>query len=116
MISKKIAFFIIVIASLFVINNLVKSISDLWQKKSIVENARMEVEEEKKRNVELKNMIKQVDDSQFVEEEARNKLFLSKPGEKKIILSLTDFVSSDSAMLKSEDMRPNWKKWWDLFF
>ena len=116
MVPKKIAFFIIIIASLFIINNLVQSIYALWQKKGIVENARIEVEEEKKKNLELKNKLEQVGDPQFVEEEARNRLFLTKPGEQVVVLSDKVFEATKSAKIEPVDTRPNWKRWWDLFF
>jgi hypothetical protein len=52
----------------------------------------------------------------FVEEEARNKLFLAKPGEGIVIIP-TDVLSTTSSKTKKAlDSRPNWQKWWELFF
>lgn len=103
-------------ASLLIINNLVRSIYTLWQKRDLVENARQEVEEKKRENEVLKKKIKTVERPQFIEEEARNKLFLSKPGEGVIVLSQKDLEATLSAEPKPRDSRPNWKKWLDLFF
>jgi cell division protein FtsB len=117
MLPKKIGFFIILIASIFIINNLVRSIYSLWQKDSLVEEARGKVEEEKKRNSELKNKLSQIDNQQYIEKEARNKLFLAKPGEQVIVLPEDVLLKATlSATPTPTDTRPNWRKWWDLFF
>jgi cell division protein FtsB len=114
---KKIVFFCIILASLFIVNNLVQSIYSLWQKKNLVENSIFEVEREKRRNQELKNKLSQVRDRQFVEEEARNKLFMLKQGEQAVILSEKVLQEATvSAKKPASDTRPNWKKWWDFFF
>jgi len=53
---------------------------------------------------------------EFVEEEARNKLNMSKPGETIVILppSPTTFLNQPGE--KTNLPLPNWKKWWNLFF
>ncbi|HSW48257.1 MAG TPA: septum formation initiator family protein [Candidatus Saccharimonadales bacterium] len=116
MLTKKIAFFIIIIASIFIINNLVRSIYTLWQKKNLVVNAKQDVDREKAENEELKRKLAKVEKPEFVEEQARDKLFMSKPGEGVIVLSQKDLEATISAKPKPVDTRPNWKKWWDLFF
>lgn len=113
---KKIVFFIIIIASVVIINNLVHSIYTLWQKKYLVENSRLEVEKQRSKNQELRNKLDEIGRPQFVEEEARNKLFLVKPGEQVVILSEKDLKATASSKPKPKDTRANWKKWWELFF
>lgn len=113
---KKIAFFVIIIVSIFIINSLVHSIYTLWQKKHLVVDARLDAEREREKNQTLKNKLNIIENPQFVEEEARNKLFLVKPGEQIVVLSEKDLKASDSAKPKPKDTRPNWKKWYDLFF
>ena len=112
---KKIVFFIIVISSLFIINSLIHSIYSLWQKQSLVVSARQEFEKEKTKNQKLTDDLAQVKKPQFVEEEARDKLFLAKPGEKIIVIPSTYLEASPSVSLAPRDTRPNWEKWWDLF-
>jgi cell division protein FtsB len=114
--GKKIVFFIIILASFLVINNLVRSIYTLWQKQYLVDNMRLEVEQKKKENQELQKKLDFTKRPQFVEEEARNKLFMGKPGEGIIVLSQKDLEGTMSAKPKPVDTRPNWKKWWDMFF
>lgn len=111
---KKIVFFVILLASLFTINNLVHSIYTLWHKETLIEKAKIELEKEKKENQTLKQKLTVVRKPQFVEEEARNKLFLAKPGEGILVLPTTH--ASPSAAPTPQDIRPNWKKWWDKFF
>ena len=113
---KKIVFFAIVLASIFVINSFIHSIYNLWQKNDLVVKAKQDLEKEKKENRMLKKKLATVKQPQFVEEEARNKLFLAKPGEG-IIMIPTDYDrASRSANIKPTDTRPNWQKWWDTFF
>jgi cell division protein FtsB len=115
--AKKIVFFGILIISLFIINNLSHSIYSLWQKRQLVTDAKLEVDKEKQRNLELKNKLNQIKRPQFIEEEARNKLFLSKPGEQILVISEKDLAEATASVKpKPRDTRPNWKKWWDMFF
>lgn len=113
---KKIVFFAIIIISIFVINNFIHSIYNLWQKNDLLVRAKKDLENEKKENEELKRRLEEVKEPSFVEEEARNKLFLAKPGEGIVILP-TDVLSSTSSNQRTpEDTRSNWQKWWDTFF
>lgn len=112
---KKIVFFAIIIASIFVINNLAHSIYNLWHKNDLIVSAKRDLEKEQKKNIELKKKLSNVSRPQFVEEEARNKLFLAKPGEGIIVLPSESTKTSVSAT-KKQDTRSNLQKWWDLFF
>lgn len=111
---KKIAFFVILIASFFVINNMIHSIFALWQKDQLVVSAQKELEEEKRKNQELKKQLAVVQKSQFVEEEARNKLFLAKPGESLVILPTIQPVEKRTQNT-SHDAKANWQQWWEFF-
>ncbi len=111
---KKILFFTIIIASVFIINNLVHSIYTLWQKQQLVDNARRELIREKEENQELKRRLSMARDPLFIEEEARNKLFLTKPGEGVIVIPTEAIKASSGAIIKP-DTRQNWEKWRDTF-
>ncbi len=110
---KKIIFIIAIIISLLIIKNLVFSIYGLWQKQDLFVQAQKETEKEKKRNAELKSSISIAKSPQFIEEQARNKLFLVKPGESEIILPKSDNKGSSHAQPQNI---PNWEKWFRLFF
>jgi len=113
---KKIAFLIIIIISVIIINNLVQSIISLSNKKHLVTDAKTELERQQKENQELKGKLAQIKKPQFFEAEARNKLFLGKPGEGVIVISKDELEASASSKPIPQDTRPNWKKWWDVFF
>lgn len=113
---KKIVFFAIVIVSFFVINNFIHTIYNLWQKNDLVVRAKKDLDNEKKENQQLKQQLGEVKKPGFVEEEARNKLFLAKPGEGIVIIPTEVLSTSSSEKKKTIDTRSNWQKWFDLFF
>jgi len=83
---KKVVVFFLIVIFLLTINNLAHSIYSLWQKQDHLVKARQELKKAKKENRQLREQDRIVSDPQFVEKEARNKLFLTKPGEQIIIL------------------------------
>lgn len=111
---KKAIFFIVIIASILIINSLVHSIVDLWQKRGYVTSAENRLEKARKENKELKSRLEEVKSKDFIEEETRNKLFMGKEGESEIIISQNLFKLDSKPQVKKEI--PNWEKWWDLFF
>lgn len=113
---KRIFFIITILASIFIINNLIQSIYTLWSKKQLVLNMKNEAEKEIEENKELKKKLNIVEKPQFIEKEARDKLFLAKPGDEIVVLSEKDLKASQEVKPKPKDTRPNWRKWWELFF
>lgn len=114
---KKIVFFVFIIASLFIINDLTHSIYNLWQKRDLVDRARRTLSTEKKKNDELKKKLNEVAQPQFIEREARDKLFLVKPGEGIVVVEPTVFMqATPSSAVKPTDKQPYWKQWWEAFF
>lgn len=114
---KKIVFFVFIVISLFIINDLTHSIYNLWQKRDLVDRARRTLSTEKKKNDELKRQLKEVAKPQFIEKEARDKLFLVKPGEGIVVIEPTVYIqASTSSEVLPMDRRPNWKKWREMFF
>lgn len=73
--------------------------------------AKQELDKAKEENRRLKVRLTQVNSDSFVEEEARDKLFLVKPGESGVILP---HETTENASKKPE--LPNWQKWLRLFF
>ena len=116
MIIKKIGFFIAVIVLIFVINNFIHSIYSLWQKNNVITHTKIELEKEKKENQELKKQLSEVNNQQFVEEEARDKLFMIRPGEGIILLPTIDMPITPTPRPVPSEPQPDWKKWWNLFF
>lgn len=113
---KKIAFFTIILVLLLTINNLIHSIFTIWQKQDLIIQAQKDLIAEKEENQRLKKNISQVNQPQFIETEARDKLLLAKPGEGIVILPKSRLSTSSSPINHVLDGRPNWQKWWDIFF
>ena len=109
---KKIVFFTTIVISIIIINGLVRSIYDLWNKQDVVERARVDLEKQRQENKELQAQLSYVKSDEFIEKEARDKLFMVKEGESKVLIP-------DSLIEKEEPEEvivvPNWKKWLDLF-
>ena len=112
---KKISFIIIIIISIFIINSLARSIYDLWNKQDLIVRAKQDLDREKEENQKIKSQLSLVGNEQFIEEEARNKLFLVKPGEQEVIIP-QELQDADKLAKQNRDNAPNWKKWWNLFF
>lgn len=110
---KKIIFIITIIVSILIINNLVHSIYDLWQKKDLIGKAQQELVRQKQENQKLKSRLSYVESKDFIEKEARDKLLLLKPGEEQVLI-LQNLIQEKE--IESKDNTPNWKKWWELFF
>lgn len=110
---KRAIFVIVFVVSVFTIKNLVQSIYDLWQKQDLLVQANLRLEKEKKRHEELRRKLAVVESEHFIEEQARNKLFLGREGESEVILPPPAETSVASA---AAEKKPNYQQWLDLFF
>ncbi|MBI2621443.1 MAG: septum formation initiator family protein [Candidatus Levybacteria bacterium] len=109
---KKILFFVGIAVGIVIINGLVRSIYDLWKKQDLVVSAKRELEKEKKENEKLKRQLVLVGTEEFIESEARNKLFMVKPGEEGVIVP-QDLIKKKEK--KEVAKLPNWQQWVNLF-
>jgi cell division protein FtsB len=108
---KKVFFAITVIILLIIVNNLVHSIYDIWQKKDFLTEAEKELSFQKQENQRLKSQLSYSKTEEFIEKEARNKLFMVKRGEQRVLISKESEKPQEE---KTNDS--NWKQWWNLFF
>lgn len=109
---KKVAYIITIIVCIVIINGLVHSIYDLWKKQDLVVKAQEDLNREKQKNQELKAQLSYVQSEEFVEEAARDKLFMVKPGESGVI------IPEELIQKKKEKVvvvLPNWQQWINLF-
>lgn len=111
---KKSIFILIVVVLLLIINGLIHSILDLWGKQSLVTQAKNEFSRQKLLNQKLKGELSYVKSSQFIDEQAHNKLFMVKPGEQEVLIS-QKLIKTSRSQNKVKDI-PNWQKWLNLFF
>ncbi len=112
---RRAIFLTIIVVSLFIIKNLVTSIYNLWQKQDLITQAQKEFEEAKKKNQELKTKLEIANSERFIEEQARNRLFLVKPNEQQIVIP-PHLLKPSVTPKPTESPKPNWQQWWDLFF
>lgn len=113
---KKILYLLVVLASLFISNNLIRSINNLWQKQYLVTEAREELASEKNEYERLKDQLERVKRQDFVEEEARNKLFLVQPGEQIVLVPQEILTATAGAASTPKSALPHWKEWLQHFF
>ena len=111
---KKVLYALIIIASIYIINNLVRSIYSLWQKQDLIIAAREELHQEKNEYEKLKDQLGRVKRQDYVESEARDKLFLVKSGET-IVLVPEELGATSSAESKKPTLSI-WRQWVELFF
>jgi cell division protein FtsB len=112
---KKILFFISIILFLFIINNFFHSIYNLWQKQDLITAAHSELAREQEEQRKLISQLKTIQDPSYVEEEARNKLFLAKPGEEIVVLPPTPATAANRPQ-KVSIVMPVWEQWYKLIF
>ena len=110
---KKILFVGTVLVFILIINGLLHSIYDLWHKQDLVTSAQKNLEAEQLKNQKLKADLSYVGSQEFIETEARNKLFLVKPGEQDVIIP--PIMIAQGAKNQNDLGKPNWQKWIDLF-
>ena len=109
---KKTLYIGAIVIIIIIINGFAHSIYDLWSKKDLITSAQKKLDEEKLKNQKLKGELSYVQTKEFIESEARNKLFLQKPGEKEIIVPA--IVQKDNP--KAQAQKQNWQKWLELFW
>lgn len=113
---KKILYLLILIISIFISNNLIRSTINLWQKNHLVGDAERELELQKNEQEKLKDQLARVKRTDFVEEEARDKLFMVKPGEKMVLVGGGGESVLGERKRAQEISLPTWKQWWNIFF
>lgn len=111
---KKIVYFLVIGALLLSINNLSRSIYDLWQKQEVLKKAQKELSTLEAEHNRLTAQKKLAEDPQFVEEEARNKLLMGKPGEQIVILPKQTPGKKEAVVVVKQEI-PNWQQWIALF-
>lgn len=109
---KKFIPIVFVLLLIFIIkDNTLKTI-ELIKGGRATDHLRQQLKEEEKRNRFLKERLFYVNTPEFVEEEAREKLGLVKPGEHTVIVPSPPLPKNDFSLAD----KPNWKKWLELFF
>jgi len=112
---KRLVFlFVIVIAILSIIHS-ISAIYDLWQKQYVLNESKKQLVKQQEESQKLKESLHNVSNEFFVEEEARNKLFLIKPGESTVFID-KGLLGQKSQKITPPETLSNWQQWWKLFF
>jgi len=83
------------------------------QRIKVMEEKVLKLEEKKK---DLYDKYQYYQTPEFIEEEARNKLNMAKPGETIVILSPKLDELLNRSKIQNGPPISNWRKWWNLFF
>ncbi|OGH17128.1 MAG: hypothetical protein A3C30_03445 [Candidatus Levybacteria bacterium RIFCSPHIGHO2_02_FULL_40_18] len=110
---KKILPVIAIIILLIVIKNNISGIFKTLEDENTAGNLKEKLSEEQRENLFLKERLFYVKTNQFVEEEAREKLLMNRPGEYVVIAPTSAPLNREKIEVET---RPNWQKWFELFF
>lgn len=103
----------IIVVLLLLIKNIVSSILSLRQNSHIVTSLEQQEKDELQKREFLKQQLYFSKTPEFIENEAREKLGMVKPGEYIVLAPPPKKDEKKSVVI---DNSPNWKKWWNLFF
>ena len=101
----------ITISIAFIIQ-LTHSINDLGQRGGVVEEAQVRLQKVQEENNKLKEEAQYVTSTQFVEEQARNKLNMARPGE---VVAMVPKQSPTPTPTPTEPPKANWELWMGAF-
>jgi len=112
---KKVINLVILIAGIGLIISLSRDILRLLKVDDRIDQARLKVERLEKEQTELEAKKTFFESEVFVEQQARNKLNLSKEGEVVVVLppNVEELVGYEE--LQKSPETPNWKQWLNLF-
>ena len=98
---------------MIIIKNNISGIFNALNNSNTTANLQKQLASEQKKNEYLKQRLFYVKTNQFIEDQAQNKLGLLKTGEYFVIAPTPAPTDIKSVVV---DVRPNWQKWWQLFF
>jgi len=112
-IFKKLLPVLIILILLIVVKNNLTYILNFVNHGSALEKLQENLNEEKKKNEYLKTRLSIVKNDEFVKDEAQNKLGMLKSGE---FFVIAPTVAPPDTRTFDFDDKPNWQKWFQLFF
>lgn len=113
---KKIALGLIILISLVVAYNLLTQIMEAAKYGERLSQAAETVYKLETKNKELKKKLSQIQSPEFIEEQARNKLGLSKQGETVVIIPEEKLKQVLGTTESAQIRLPNWLGWLKVFF
>lgn len=113
---KKIALILIILVVLIVTYNLITQIIAFTKSGERLFQAADVVYKLELKNKQLKDNLSKIQTPAFIEEEARDKLGLAKPGETLVVIPEEKLKSVLGASLSAQIRLPNWLGWLKVFF
>lgn len=110
---KQIITIAIIVILIIVAGNIALSVVSLWSKKDVLTQTQQKLVKEQQEQAALQKQWQQVNNPSFVEEQARDRLFLGKPGE---TLVLMPTASPSASPEQNNGVKPVWQQWLSLFF
>jgi len=108
---------VVTLVSILLAVGLSRSTWVLWGKRDIVREREEVLGKLKADNEVLRSRLAEAESTAFVERVAREQLGLVREGEKVVILPTSRIrYPNDQVKHEAEEVLPNWKKWWKLFF
>lgn len=104
---KKILFLIIIILFIVYIVQSTNELYGLWKKQGLLVQAKLNLQKAHQEHEKLLRQLSIASQPGFVEEQARNKLFLIKPGEYHVLLE----PENKTTVNVTVKPLPNWKQW-----
>jgi len=114
MANKRLLKVVIIIVGIGLIISLSKNLYRLLEAGDQVKLAQQRLEELKTESKKLEQERDYFQSEEFVEQEARNRLNMAKPGEKVVILP-PNLGENEKQTFTPNPELPNWKKWLSLF-
>ena len=105
---------ILLIVSVIFAVGIIRSFARISQREGIITNTQDQLQRAQNDNSQLKRQLAEVQSTQYIESQARDKLNLGKEGE--VVLLLPTISPFDEPAPAPVDSSPNWEKWWKVFF
>jgi len=114
-VRAKVVYLSIIIVGLLVSFGLARNLYTAYQNSKLLSDSQRKLQQLKLENESLQQESWQASDPSFIDQEARQRLGLVKPGEVLIILPHDTATTAATPTQKIVD-EPVWKKWMSLFF
>lgn len=112
--TKKAFKILLLLFLVFAIVSLSGNIINLINRGLVVRKEKQELETLKQNNEQFKARLDYVKTDQFLEQEARNSLGLTK--DESILILPEDILGTEEVVDDSKGQFPPWRQWWELFF
>jgi cell division protein FtsB len=118
--KRQLLSWVIIILGTYLLINTIRNLWRLHQARQLVGREQQKVEQLAEENQQLTDRLEAVSTDQFVEQQARDKLNMAKPGETTVLVpkELLETLSGDQprpVLTSDREDLPNWLQWWLVF-